>query len=375
MEMINLMIKILHYIPAFDKGGIESLVMSLYKNIDHNNFQFYFLVENDISNTYKELISSYGGKVFIIPKMTHITKILKYFSELKSIFKNNSFDVFHCHSWETRPLPLMYAKRYNVKLIITHAHFVKFNTYKWGLVKKIFQNYGVLLSDVRLACSEEAATAVFGSKDYYVINNGIDLEHYKFNPNVRKLYRKNNGINDKCIVYINVGRLTKLKNQKFLIEVFKNIHEKNKNTRLYIIGDGEDKEELNLRINDYKLNSCVFILDDVFDVSNYLTMSDVFLFPSISEGLGIAYIEAQANQLYCFVSDGVPKNVTVLNTSEVIGLDKSADEWAEIICNVKLKNRSYDMNKVKLLDKYSIQSITQEYQNILLKELDLKERS
>ena len=368
------MIKILHYIPAFYKGGIESLVMSLYKNIDHSKFQFYFLVENEILDSYKELISSYGGEVFVIPKMTQFTKILNYFSKLDLVFKNNDFDVFHCHSWETRPFPLMYAKKYNVKLIITHAHFIKFNTSRCHWIKKLFQNYGVSLSNVRLACSNEAGKAIFGHKNYYVINNGIDLEHYKFNPDVRKLYRKKYNISDKCIIYINVGRLTELKNQKFLLEVFRNIHKKNENTKLFIIGDGEDKEDLNLRINNYGLTSCVIILDNVLDVSDFLTMSDAFIFPSVSEGLGIAYIEAQANQLYCFVSDGVPKNVTVLDTCKVIELEKTPAEWADIICNVKLKNRNYDINKAKLLDKYNINFITKEYQNILLKELNLKER-
>lgn len=369
------MIRVLQYIPAFSIGGIESQIMGIYENINKEQIQFDFLVERKIDSNIEKKIKELGGKIYILPKFTDLKRIPKYIKELKRILKSGKWQVLHCNSWQTRPLVLYFANKYKIPLRIVHAHAVDNNTPKHKKIIAMLSNYGIKKANFRIACSKEAGISTFKSNDFIVLNNGVCLEKFKFSKNLREKIRNENKVSNDTIININVGRLTYLKNQEFLIDIFNELKKINSKNMLWILGSGDYKEAIEKKIKDFHIEDSVKILENK-EVSEYLSAADNFIFPSITEGLGIAYIEAQANNLNCFVSNGVPKIADCNRNIYRFSLCETPKQIAELI-NKKGNVRKYNDKKIdeigSNLKKYDITNVSLTYQNILktaLKEYD-----
>lgn len=345
-------IKILHYIPNFKYGGIETNIISLLNNID-DDIIFDFLIENtDIPVNFEKLVEVKNGKIFNVPNFKKHP--LENVKKIDKLIKDGDYDVVEVHSFSTRPFVLKIANNNNVRNRILHIHSISRNNNKHKRIKKINELIAIKNANHFIACSKEAGEAFLKNKKMFILPNGIDIKKFEYNEEYRKEYRKNLGIENKK-VYGHVGRFTFLKNHKYLIEVFKNILIKEPNSVLLLVGTGEEKNNILKSVADIKGN--VIILEDREDVNKILSAMDIFIFPSLTEGFGIALLEAQANGLPCFVTYNISNNVVLLDNVKKINIDEQPNKTADLILQTKLERK----NNLKELDYYSSDKISNKY--------------
>lgn len=269
-------------------GGVESVVMNYYRNIDKEKIQFHFLCDEDSTDIPYQEIEKLGGKVIIIPPYQ---KLFKYQKELYRVFKENNYKIVHSHINALSVFPLRIAKKAGVPIRIAHSHSTS-NKKEWkkNILKMILRPFSKLYANQYFACTEYAGKWLFGKKvverkELNVINNAIDLKKFEFNENTREDLRKELGIKEDTLIIGHVGRFMKQKNHEFLIEVFKELIKKNDNSILMLIGQGPLLNDMKQKVRDLNIEDKVKFIGQVTNVEKYYNIMDVFLFPSIYEGL------------------------------------------------------------------------------------------
>lgn len=349
--------RVLHVVNRMAYGGIETFIMNVYRNIDRNKIQFDFAVHTDIPGDYDNEIRDLGGNIYYF--MSRRNGILKYYRDWNQFLKINSnkYTAIHMHvSSLTTIEPIIVAKKYNIKNRLIHAHSTLQEGKIHQVLNKFNKNRVVKYATNLIACSEKAGNYVFGNNKYEIINNGIDIEKFKFNEIKRKEIRKKFNIKDNETAYVNIGRLIELKNQKYLLNIFEEIYKQDKLSKLFIIGKGELKETLENMINELSLNQYVTLLENRNDISDILQGMDIFILPSIYEGLPIVAVEAQCSGLKCFISKNITKEVKLTNLVEFIDINNSYKNTAKQI----MENKNYVRRNVqeKNLSSFNIKDIS-----------------
>lgn len=200
--------------------------------------------------------------------------------------------------------------------------------------------------------------AMFDIEDTVVIHNGIDFKRFQNVNESKEDIRKTLNMPNNVYLIGHVGRFHPLKNHPFIIEVFCKVIEKNENARLLLVGAGEELDNINELIKVKGLSEKVTILSNRTDVPRLMKAMDVFVFPSIAEGLGIVLIEAQICGLRCVVSTAVPEAAYVTELVIPMDLNDSVDNWCNVILDESKKGSysgcidDYDMNKeIRKLEK------------------------
>ena len=341
-------IRVAHVIGNWLGGGVESVVMNYYRNIDRNKVQFDFLCSESSTDIPYEEIEKLGGRVFIVP---NYTKVVKYQKELKKIFKENNYKIVHSHISTMSVFPLRAAKKAGVPIRIAHSHSTtNKKEKKKNLLKQVLRPFSKLFATDYMCCSELAGRWLFGDKEYdkgnvYLLNNAIDLEKFKYNNDIRKKMRKSLNISDDTLVIGHVGRFVEQKNHRFLIDIFNEVYKQNNNSLLLLAGQGPLIDEIKNKVKSLKLEKKVKFLGQRNDIDKLYQAFDVFLLPSLYEGLPVVGVEAQATGLLCELSNDMTKETKVLDTTRFISLDDTAEEWANKILDDVNKHKRIDSSK------------------------------
>lgn len=358
-------------------GGQEAFIYNMYSNFKNKNINYTFFTPYYCDNVkLKEIIKQKEDKLFFCNK-TFDTKLRKYYylKELNKFMKENTYDIVHIHSGSILALALgaKICKKNGVRRVIVHSHCTGVEGLKHKIVKNLFSNTFLRYADEYLGCSVDAVkfkfpNSIVENNKYKVIKNGIDLKKFKFNKDKRKEYRKKLDLNDKFVL-INVGRMTEQKNQLFVIKLLNELINNggNKSIELLLIGDGPLHESICKKISEYHLEKYVIILKNRDDVNDLMSASDIFVFPSIYEGLGIVAIEAQTNGLPTVCSEFVPEEANASNLYKKIELEKF-QEWCDFISKIKKIDRSATIEDVKK-NGYDIIDCANELENYYLGEV------
>ncbi|MDN3439758.1 glycosyltransferase [Planococcus sp. APC 3900] len=355
------MIRILHVLGALDRGGAETMIMNLYRNIDRNLIQFDFVVHTLEKGDYEEEINSLGGIVYRIAKYTGKNHIL-YKKLWKDFFvQHPEYKIIHGHMRSTASIYLKIAKKLS-RITISHSHSTSSGTGFSSFVKDVLQFPIRYTADYFLACSQTAGEWLYGKEitkrnNFFIVKNGIDTDNFLFDNDKRLRKRKELEITNKLVIG-HIGRFVHAKNHSFLIEIFNELHYMEKESVLLLVGDGEDKQYIKKKVKNMNLQNKVLFIDPQSDISDYLFAMDTFVFPSIYEGLGIAVIEAQASNLPCVISDNIPLEACLSNDILRLSLELSAKEWARYILksNTEISNKVSSNRLVK--EKYDIKEST-----------------
>ena len=362
-------IRILHVIGKMDRAGAETLLMSIYRNIDRSKVQFDFIVHGNDKGDYDDEIKSLGGRIYHAPKYK-IYNFLEYSAFFKKFFENNKeYSIIHGHMRSSASIYLRIAKRFGL-YTICHSH----NTRSKGIRSKL---YTILTrnipkyTDYFFGCSKQAIIDGFGEKICAdsnissVIYNGIELDKYIYNKDISDKYKKEFNLENSFVVG-HIGRFSLQKNHKFLIDVFEQIKNKKDNAKLVLVGRGELEEEIKRYVDDKNLSDDVLFLGVRDDVGNLLMMFDCFIFPSVFEGLGIALIEAQATGLRCFVSEAIQKEAILSSDVYKLDLNQDPKEWADCILKNAIKYKRTNNSKLIKDNKYDIMETTKYLQKFYL---------
>lgn len=361
-------IKVCECVSRLQSGGVEAVILnyiSHFKNLE--NFELHILTQ-DINDD--KCIKQFQDAGFIIHIVTHKRKsVLKNTKEVYKIFKEEKFDIVHSHMTLTNFHVLFLAKLCGVKCRISHSHNVFFEN---GIKDKITWPFIKWLNCVTatnlMACGELAGRFLFGDKNVdngnvTILYNAIDLNKYKYNENVRNNIRKELGIENKFVVG-HIGRFLEQKNHTYIIDIFNEITKINKNAVLLLIGVGELFDEIKKKVNDLGLEDKVIFLGSKQDAYSYYSAMDVFIFPSLYEGLSVVLIEAQTNGLSCIASDTITKETEVSNKISYLSIKDDPKVWAEKVINT---NRFEETIYNDAYNEYDITKAASKLENIYLK--------
>lgn len=366
MKKNNEVTRIAHIVGKWIGGGVEAFLMNYYRNIDHSKIQFDFICDDDSTDIPKEEIEKLGGKVILIPPYQ---KVIKYQKELRKVLKEGNYKIVHSHINTLSVFPLMAAKKEGVPIRIAHSHSTT-NKSEWkkNLMKQGLRLFAKKYPTHYYACSEHAGRWMFGNNEFNagkvtLVNNAINLDNFKFDKKIRAKKRKEYGIDDDTLVVGNIGRFVTVKNHSFLIDIFNEIHKKNNNSILLLAGQGPLMDDMKEKVKSLCLENNVKFLGQIDKVYDAYQAMDLFILPSLYEGLGMVLIEAECAGLPCFASTEVPEIVKVNDNLKFISLEESASVWADEIlsaidgyerkdCTEDVQNAGYDIkHEVKKLEK------------------------
>ncbi len=372
-------IRILHIVGIMNMGGLENLIMNIYRNIDRDKIQFDFLITRQEEGIFDQEIKSLGGKIHNIPSMESIG-VINYKKILRQFFEEyQEYQIVHCHRDALCSVYLREAKKANLPVRIAHSHNIKLAETKnirggvKGLLKNYFMLYTNRVATHRFACSTQAGKWLFGDNGYTIIPNAIDTRKYNYNEDIAVSLRKELNISQETFVIGHVGRFDIQKNHKFLIDIFKEFEKQHPDCLLCLVGDGSLSEEIKNYVRENNIQNKVRFLGIRDDVPKLMMMFDVFLFPSLFEGLGIVLVEAQSSGLSCLISDQVPQESDMrLGLTQYLSLDSQCI-WLESLNNIREKQKELRLNRKSNLNKirecgYDILSLTTQIQNFYQEE-------
>ncbi|PEU09348.1 glycosyltransferase family 1 protein [Bacillus sp. AFS014408] len=338
-------LRVLHVVVNMNRGGAETLIMNLYRNLDQSKVQFDFLTCKE--GVFDEEIVKLGGKVHRIPYITDIGHV-RYLKALDTFFASHQeYRIVHSHMDKMSGFVLRSAKKAGVPIRIAHSHStsseggVAAKMYKWYAGKFILPCATHLL-----ACSNAAAQWLFATKadTTKVLKNGIECDKFAFSTKIRKEVRKELQLHQDTFVVGHVGRFAHPKNHSFLIDVFAELIKLKPDSILLLVGDGLLRSEIEKKVVELNLERNVRLLGIRSDIERLLQAFDVFVFPSIHEGLPVTLVEAQGAGLPCVISDAITKEVDLgMNLVEHFPLTDTTI-WIEKIKNIAIRNSTRNIS-------------------------------
>lgn len=324
-------------------GGLTSVMMNYWRAMDKNGLSFDFASSNKIDDSLNEEISKEGSRYFQLPPRK---KTLKYFYSIKAICKG--YDVIHVHANSSSSvIELMAAKWAGVSKRIHHNHTSKpHHPFFDKLLRPFFYHS---YTDA-IACSDAAGDWLFGKGRYRVLPNAIDVDKYIYNPQQRDIIRNEFKITEDAFVVGHIGKFMDAKNHEFLVKVFAQYHSNHPKSKLILVGEGAWRPKIETWVKESGCSDAIIIAGLRTDISDVVQAFDVFVFPSIYEGLPLTVLEAQASGVPCIISSNVTKAVNVGQDVIMKDLSDGDDSWAKAI-------DSFDYTKSRL---------DRSYQNIVL---------
>ncbi|TVY05646.1 glycosyltransferase family 1 protein [Paenibacillus cremeus] len=329
-------VRILQVVTIMNRGGLETMLMNYYRQMDRSRIQFDFMVHRAEKGQYDDEISRLGGKIYRMPQIRPGNYGV-YFKMLDEFFVNHpEYRLIHSHINENSSFVLRAAKQAGVHSRIAHSH-----TSNLGVDFKLpFRIYARLFmknsASMYFACSESAGQWLFGKKllnsgNVTILKNAINLDEFRYSSELRNEIRKKLNIVGGKLVVGHVGRFHKSKNHEFLIDIFKALNKKNPNSVLLLAGDGEERQYIEEKVSNLGLTSAVIFLGIRDDIARVMQAMDIFLFPSFFEGAPVVMIEAQATGLTCVVSDTITREIDLTGRVKYMSLKESPDVWADSI--------------------------------------------
>ena len=343
------MIRVLHVVTYMGRGGLETMLMNYYRHIDRSKVQFDFLVHREFEADYDEEIKSLGGRIYHVSRLVPWSR--KYKAELRRFFRTHpEYKIVHVHQDCLSSVALQCAKECGIPVRIAHSH----NSNQDKNIKYLFKRYYMRkipeTATELFACGKAAGDWMFGGKAYQLLPNAIAAEKYIYEEEKAKKIKKELDL-EKNIVIGHIGRFNPQKNHKFLIDIFEKCFEKNQKVRLMLIGDGEGRKEIENKVKERGLQDNVIFMGVRKDVPELLQAMDVFVFPSLYEGLPVTMIEEQAAGVPAVISDRVSEECIITkDLVKVEGLEETPEQWAgEILKQVKIskRDRSEEIKRAK----------------------------
>ena len=354
-------IRILHIVSNMQQGGIENFIMNIYRNIDRNKVQFDFLVHYKKKFFFDDEINKLGGKIYRLSFMED-KNIFKYYRDLNMFFKKHKeYKIIHAHMGSLGGIYLNIAKKHGVSIRIAHSHGAShLNTLK-GYMKFFMNKSFKYKANIHWACSTEAGVYMYGNKiQFELIPNAINVKKFQYNETSRKKIREELNILDDEFLIGHIGRFNLQKNHRFIIKIFKEIVKIEPKTKLVLVGVGNLQEEIKQEVIKQEIENKVIFLNERSDVADIYSAMDLFILPSLFEGLPVSGIEAQASGLNCIFSENVSRETNITNLVKNISLNNEI-LWIDTIIECKKKRNDRKLyNKIVSDSKFNIKTLKDE---------------
>lgn len=363
------MVKVLQIFPQMNNAGTEKVIMTLFRNIDRSKVMFDFLIqkEGELDNEIKRL----GGT---INKIEFINK-KQYYEEMLRFLEKSEYKIIHIHTQGNMELILKAGRQANIPCRIIHSHNSRQDLPKFIKILNLKRDLQIsrYATDF-FACSSDAAKWLFpfDYKKAKIIYNAININNFKFELNERVNLRNELGIKTNEKVVIEVGRFAKQKNHNKFVKIAEQIIKKDDNVRFILVGKGPLEEKIKKVVYKKNMTEKFIFLGNRSDVNKILMAADLFLFPSLHEGLGIVLVEAQFSGLKCITSNNVPDEADIgLGLMKKIDINKSDKYWSEMV----LRELNNDIDRRSIINNsfnnnYSIENTIDDIQKFYIRKED-----
>lgn len=324
------MVSVLQVLPTLSVcGGVENYLMNYYRHTDPARVRFTFAIHAEPDSVFAEEIRARGDEIIVLPPFT-VRNFRRIRQEIDRLFDTHSFDAVHCHQANAAWFYFKSAKKHGIRHRILHSHQASAAD-KW--THKL-RNYPLLAMGKRYAtdfaaCSHLAGDWLYGRKPYHVVNNAIEPDKFRFDPAVRAEVRAELGLPEDAFVIGHLGRFCNQKNQGYLLEIFAEVRAREPKARLLLVGGGEQWEACRARAAELGIAADTVFTGIRTDTARMYNAMDVFVMPSLYEGLPVVGVEAQAASLPLLLADTVTKETKVLATTEFLPLSAPKEVWAE----------------------------------------------
>lgn len=327
------MLRVLHIAPGIDGGGVGQVVYNYLAYMDRSEMHIEVIVRDYGHRQFlHDRFDELGIKVHYV--ILRKKDPIKHFSEINRIMKEGHFDVVHCHDQNWSVLYLKMAERNGVKVRIAHSHLTVQMSDKIKIaISNLFTPALKKTATGYFACGKAAGEYMWGkdivnNRQLYVMNNAVDPSKFQYDPELRAKHRNEFQWQDKCVIG-HIGRFSAQKNHDFLIDIFAAYRKIHTDAILALIGTGELESDIRKKVRNLGLESSVYFLGQRNDVWELYNAFDLFLLPSLYEGLPVVGVEAQANGLPCLFSDTITDEVKILDSTVMMDLRLPATQWAE----------------------------------------------
>ncbi len=357
--------RLLCIISGMNTGGAETFLMKLYRTMDKSMYQMDFCLQDENKGYYEAEIVELGGKIYRIPSKSDSIKAFK--NGLSKIIKENKYNhVLRITSNAMGFLDLKIAKDAGAKMCIARSSNSSDGD---GIKMLIAHRLGRLLFskyvNVKLAPSDLAAIYTFGEKAYkkgevQILHNAVDVKAYAFSSEYRHEIRSSLRLDDNSILVGHVGRFSKQKNHRFLVDIFKSVSTMDLSAKLLLVGTGPLEDEIRQYVDESGLNGKVFFMGIRSDINKILSAMDIFIFPSFYEGMPNTIIEAQANGLPCIIADTITREANITGLVKYLSLESNADKWSKIALS-SVSNLRMNTEQCFIENGYDICTVTQTF--------------
>ena len=342
---------------ASNMGGIENVVRAWSRNLP-DDIHFDFLNIEDVPLAFEDEFREKDAEIL---KITHRKKDpLKSYRELRDIIFNGGWDYVHVHmmsyAWYE---PLLLASLAPGVKAIAHSHTAGsgFLSFKDRLLDRVGRRKMKGKEYCRLSCGDAAGKDMFRGLDYRVIMNGVDFDKCSFSSSERVKIRESFGIAEDTFVIGHVGRNSEAKNYPFIISLFADFQKKRPESRLLLIGDVKDCRDIREMVREKGIEDKVVFTGMLSDLQRYYSAMDVFILPSLYEGVSVSMIEAQVSGLECVVSKFVSSDADISGRVRYIPIDSTEIGVRELLA---VKKTPREAESLTLNHSFDIKNISRE---------------
>lgn len=305
------------------------MVMNYYRNIDRSKVQFDFLVHRDQRGAYDDEIESLGGKIYRLPRLNPWSR--NYRVALNRFFEEHTeYRIVHVHQDCMSSVILKVAEHHHIPVRIAHSHSTSQDKNIKYPVKIWYKRSISKCATDLFACGKDAGDWMFAGAPYQIVHNAIDVASYIYDPAKQERIRAQIGVTNHFVVG-HVGRFNHPKNHPFLLKIFTALLKQKSDAILVLVGGGDDMPKIQKKAQMLGIADHVRFLGTRSDVGDLMQAMDVFVFPSLYEGLPVTMVEAQASGLPCIVSDTIPPEAYLTDLIFPKKLSASPEEWADAI--------------------------------------------
>lgn len=335
----NKKIKVLQVVPILAYGGVEKIVVNYYNNLNHDEYEFDF-ISHGKSSPYAEQLRVDGCKIFEVETIGSLGSD-GYKKQIAQTVDVSDYDVVHIHLGHITGVYAKIFRKLGAKKIICHAHTTKCVNTKHALLMPMFRWLANHYSDHRLSCGEKAGDFCFGKQKYQLLQNGIDYGRFQaVSGDEIDSVKRELGLQATPLIIGHIGHFSTPKNHPYIVRMIEKYHSINPEAKFVLVGDGPDKPMIENLIREKALNDFVIFTGVRQDIPIVLKTFDLFILPSLHEGLPVVSIEAQAAGTECLLSDRIDTSLDIgLDLVRFLPLDDDCDEWIKMIENTRVKGK------------------------------------
>ncbi len=354
-------LRLLVVIQLVRRGGVELVAINFARALDKSKYDVSFLLIDPYEGQDEELLKELESEGFSFISMPANTG--GYFAKFKYIdglFQKEKYDAVHSHVILFSGIVMAAAKKHGIPIRVSHSHITKWNraeNIKYKIYKNVMRALINRNATHKLSCSYDAGCFLYGKSEYekngIFLANAIDTDKFSYNASSRKRIRDEFGISDKTTIVGHVGSVYKIKNQRFLVEVFSEMLKSDNDMLLILAGELFDDEPVRKRAEELNITDKVILTGARDDIASLYSAIDIMIFPSLHEGLPLAVLEAQAAKLPCLISDTVTTEVKFNANVAFESLTSPLSEWSNKAFELLKCNRE-NTDISKLINSYDI---------------------